>query len=74
MSLSETVGAAGLSIYAEAALLLFFAAFVGVLIQVLSKRSAGALDEVSTLPLDDTVDHSVLPTARKASEASRHGQ
>jgi hypothetical protein len=73
MSLSETVSAAGLAVYAEAGLVLFFAAFVAILLQVLSKRTAADLHAASALPFDDGATPSVSMT-RKNSEVSRHGQ
>ena len=70
MSLSETVSAAGLAVYAEAALVLFFAAFVVVLIQVARKHAAASFDYESALPLDDAEERS---TARETPEAIRNG-
>jgi hypothetical protein len=54
MKLSDIVSAAsGLAVYAEVALVLFFAAFVTVLVQVASKRRAKDWEEASALPLGD---------------------
>jgi hypothetical protein len=74
MSLTETVGAAGLSMYAEAALILFFAAFVAVAVRLTRKQSEGELREQSALPFDDSEDEPVRTTARDRSEAIFHGQ
>jgi hypothetical protein len=54
MKLSEIVGAAhGLAVYAEVALVLFFAAFVAVLVQVSSKKRAAEWKAAGSLPLED---------------------
>ena len=71
MSLTETVGAAGLSMYAEAALVLFFAAFVAVAIRLTRKQSENDLREQSVLPFDGSEDEPA--TARDPSEATSHG-
>jgi hypothetical protein len=74
MSLTETVGAAGLSMYAEAALVLFFAAFVAVAIRLSRKQSENDLLEQSVLPFDGSEDEPVVVTARDRTEALSHGQ
>ena len=74
MSLTETVGAAGLSVYAEAALVLFFAAFVAVAIRLTRKQCEGDLREQSALPFDGSEDEFVSATMRDRAEARSHGQ
>jgi hypothetical protein len=74
MSLTETVGAAGLSMYAEAALVLFFAAFVAVAIRLTRKQSEGDLLEQSVLPFDGSEDEPDRVTARARTEAITDGQ
>ncbi|HVU04554.1 MAG TPA: hypothetical protein VHE30_22505 [Polyangiaceae bacterium] len=68
MSLTEAIGGAGLAVYAEAALILFFAAFVAVAIQVMRKIETKALDERSQLPFGQ--DDEII-TARGTPEAKR---
>jgi hypothetical protein len=54
MKLSDIVSAAqGLAVYAEVALLLFFAAFLAVLVQVTSKKRASEWEAAGSLPLED---------------------
>ena len=74
MSLTETVGAAGLSMYAEAALILFFAAFVAVAVRLTRKQSEGDLLEQSALPFDGSEDEGVRVTPSDRTEATSHGQ
>jgi len=52
-SLSDVVGASGLSGYAIVALLLFFVAFVLVCIQVLAPSRRAEYAQASRMPLDD---------------------
>lgn len=74
MSLTETVGAAGLSMYAEAALVLFFAAFVAVALRLGRKQSEGDLMEQSALPFDGSEEEGAPVTTRERTEAISHGQ
>lgn len=53
MKLSDIMGNAGLAGYAEVALILFFVAFVAVVIRTLAWSNREELDHVSHLPLDD---------------------
>ena len=53
MSLTEIMSGAGLSRYAEAALLLFFFAFLVILWQIFRPSRKQALDRAARLPLDD---------------------
>jgi hypothetical protein len=76
MSLSETVSAAGLAVYAEAALVLFFIVFLSVVIQVTRKWTAEAFRHESRLPLDECErnDQQGRATARETPEAIHHGR
>jgi len=74
MSLSESIGAAGLSFYAEVALVLFFAVFVAVTIQLMRKHGASSLRELSALPLEGFEESGDCVTAHDSPEALRHGQ
>jgi cbb3-type cytochrome oxidase subunit 3 len=74
MSLSDTVGASGLAIYAEAALVLFLVAFLAVVIQVTRKGAREIFEHDSTLPLDDADERSSRSTAQETPEAIRHVQ
>jgi hypothetical protein len=65
MSLTETVGAAALSVYAEAALVLFLAAFVAVIVRLARKDDQNTLQEQSVLPFDSEDDRT---------EATSHGR
>lgn len=53
MKLSDIMGHAGLSAYAEVALILFFAAFLAILVRTLRWTDRTELDRVSRLPLED---------------------
>lgn len=52
MRLSDIMSAAGLSIYAEAGLVVFLVAFVAIAIRAF-KNSAESAPELARLPLDD---------------------
>ena len=52
MSLSDIMSQAGLSSWAEAALIVFFVVFVGIVLYVALRRR-GAWDRARRLPLDD---------------------
>jgi cbb3-type cytochrome oxidase subunit 3 len=56
MKLSDVMSHAGLAVYAEVALILFFLAFVVVVVRVLRWSNREELDHVSHLPLDDDGD------------------
>ena len=53
MKLSEIMSAAGLSAYAEVALILFLFAFVLILLTVLAPSRAAWYERARTLPLDE---------------------
>ena len=72
MSLTETVSASGLAIYAEAALVLFFIAFLAVVIQVTRKGAREFLEHDSRLPLDDADERRGRSTDPATPEAIRH--
>jgi cbb3-type cytochrome oxidase subunit 3 len=59
MSLTELMSNAGLSRYAEVALLLFFFAFVVIVWRVFSPSRRQSLERQARLPLDD--DHASFP-------------
>jgi cbb3-type cytochrome oxidase subunit 3 len=60
MKLSDIMSAAGLSLYAEAALLIFIGVFLAVALDVF--RSSRRHEEASLLPLED--DSSARPRER----------
>jgi cbb3-type cytochrome oxidase subunit 3 len=74
MSLSETVGSAGLAVYAEAALVLFLIAFIAVVVQVTRKAAREMFEHDSMLPLDDADEPAERTTAHDTPEAIRHVQ
>jgi cytochrome c oxidase cbb3-type subunit 3 len=53
MRLSDVVAHGGLAFYAEVALILFFAVFVGVLMRVFLAASRAERERIARLPLDD---------------------
>ena len=53
MKLSELMSHAGLSWYAEVALVLFLLAFVAVIVAIFRPGASRGLDEASRLPFDD---------------------
>lgn len=53
MKLSDIMGAANLSVYAEIALILFILAFVGVVITTFAPGRRQTFDAASRMPLDD---------------------
>ena len=65
MSLTDLMSGAGLSVYAEVALVLFLVAFVVLAIRTYAPGQRRAMDEAGRLPLDD-------PNDRLAGLAPRH--
>jgi cbb3-type cytochrome oxidase subunit 3 len=53
MSLTEIMSSAGLSHFAEFALLLFFFAFLGILVRVLRPSKRDEIERNAKLPLED---------------------
>ena len=53
MKLSDIMSAAGLSIYAEIALVIFLAVFVAIVVRTFAPSRRRAMDEAARLPLDD---------------------
>ncbi len=53
MRLSDIMGAADLSVYAEIAMLLFIAAFVAIVISIFAPSRKRMYDDASRMPLDD---------------------
>lgn len=61
-SLSDLVGASGLSLYAIVAMLLFIAAFLLILIPIVAPGRRAHYEQAARLPLDD-----VRPQSPRAS-------
>ena len=61
--LSDIMAHAGLSMYAEVALVLFLLVFIGIVIRTFSPSQRKALDEASRLPLED--EQVVVPRPSK---------
>ncbi len=59
MKLSDIMSHAGLAMYAQVALVLFFGVFIAVAIRTYAPSRRGVLDDAALLPLDDgrTVAH-----------------
>ncbi|MDP1858549.1 MAG: cbb3-type cytochrome c oxidase subunit 3 [Gemmatimonadaceae bacterium] len=53
MRLSDIMGAANLSAYAEVAMILFIAAFVAIVIAIFAPGKQRTYDAASRMPLDD---------------------
>ncbi|MBI2406929.1 MAG: cbb3-type cytochrome c oxidase subunit 3 [Gemmatimonadetes bacterium] len=53
MRLSDIMGAANLSVYAELAMILFLAAFVVIMIAIFAPGRKHTYDAASRMPLDD---------------------
>ncbi len=53
MKLSDIMGNAGLSIYAQVALVLFLAVFIAVTIRTWAPSRRGEMDAAARLPLDE---------------------
>jgi cbb3-type cytochrome oxidase subunit 3 len=53
MRLSDIMGAANLSVYAEIAMILFIAAFVAIVIAIFAPGAQRTYDAASRMPLDD---------------------
>lgn len=53
MRLSDIMSGAGLSIYAEIALVIFFGAFIAIVIRTFMPSRRREMDEAARLPLDD---------------------
>jgi cbb3-type cytochrome oxidase subunit 3 len=64
MKLSDIMGHAGLSMYAEIALVLFVLVFLGIVIRTFAPSRSAELNEAALLPLDE-------PTAARVRQA-RH--
>jgi cbb3-type cytochrome oxidase subunit 3 len=68
MKLSDIMGNAGLSFYAQVALVIFFGVFVAVTLYTWKPSRKQELDEAAMLPLNDE-----LPVARAASTSRAQG-
>jgi cbb3-type cytochrome oxidase subunit 3 len=53
MRLSDIMSGAGLSVYAQIALLIFLATFVAIVIRTFAPSRRREMDEAARLPLDD---------------------
>jgi cbb3-type cytochrome oxidase subunit 3 len=53
MRLSDVMSHAGLAVWAEAALILFTLAFLGIVIALFRPSQKGRMDAASRLPFDD---------------------
>ncbi|MFN8579979.1 MAG: cbb3-type cytochrome c oxidase subunit 3 [Gemmatimonadaceae bacterium] len=53
MSLTDIMSGAGLSVYAQVALLLFLVAFLGIVVRTFSPKRRQEMDRAARLPLDD---------------------
>lgn len=53
MSLAESVARSGLAVYAEVALIIFFALFVGIVLYTLARRHKTRYEHLRRLPLED---------------------
>lgn len=71
MKLSDVMGAAGLEIYAEIGLVIFFAVFALVVLRLLAPGRAALDRELSAKPLDDTtmVRHRATEQLEEQAEA-----
>jgi cbb3-type cytochrome oxidase subunit 3 len=58
MKLSDVMSSMGLAIYAEVALLIFFAVFIAVVAWVLAKRNRSRWEQARYMPLDDETPQS----------------
>ncbi len=64
MKLSDIMSHAGLSVYAEIALVLFLGVFIVITIRTFAPSNRRALQEASMLPLDDGTLVTVHPQER----------
>jgi cbb3-type cytochrome oxidase subunit 3 len=66
MNLTEIMSAAGLSRYAEIALVLFVVAFIVILVRIYAPSRRRALERAARLPLEDDAEAgpSTPPTSR----------
>lgn len=55
MKLSDIMGAAGLSLYAQIALVIFLATFVAITIRTFAPSRRRELEEASRIPLEDDI-------------------
>jgi cbb3-type cytochrome oxidase subunit 3 len=62
--LSDIMSHAGLSGYAEVALILFLVAFAGIVLRVLSPRRRQELEAMARMPLEDDGTSTPSPGAR----------
>ena len=65
MKLSDVMSHAGLSGYAEVALILFVAAFLAVVVRLYWPGRAAELDHAARLPLDDDTTTRAAPAGEE---------
>jgi hypothetical protein len=53
MSFTDLMSGAGLSIYAQVALVIFMAVFVAIVLRTFAPSRSQVMDELSRLPLED---------------------
>lgn len=64
MRLTDVVSGAGLSFYAQVALVLFFVAFVLIVVRLWFRRDRDELERMRRLPLDDDTPAGPQPGAK----------
>ena len=68
MRLSDVVGSAGLSVYAQVALVIFFVTFVGIVLWTFARRNRARYDKMREMPLHDEVTQAARPDERPAGD------
>lgn len=63
MSLGDAVARSGLALYAEVALIIFFALFVGIVLYTLARRHKARYERLGRLPLENGHAPEQPPTA-----------
>ena len=74
MRLSDAVGSAGLSVFAEVALVIFFATFVGIVVWTFARRNKARYDKMRGMPLDDDKARAAQPEQPPAEESRGAGR
>jgi len=67
-SLTDVVSGAGLSVYAEIALVIFLIAFVGIVISLFAPGKRRTYEHLRRLPIDG--DDAALPLYRESEDSS----
>ena len=63
MSLADSVARSGLAVYAEVALVIFFAVFAGIVLYTLARRHGARYERLRRLPLEDGRPQDPPPSA-----------